>query len=220
MARSSERIGFDYSTLQDQVNKYFEKQLENLGLSVRAIEQQSEEELRRNLNVVNQAIENHQSFGKFSIGMSAQGDAFIAMAKRESHFEIGILPLLLERYQLILTRLDEFDKKKKTSLEEAQNRNTNIKVELAKIARSEINRRLWAFILALVIAWALLFYLIQRFGWNTLDPWIYLLEFGIAIGGYAYFAVKQREFSPLTIYQHALAAKKKYLFRLFDIESE
>jgi hypothetical protein len=218
MSASNQPV-IDFSKLQTQVNKYFEKQLDDLGLSMSALRRQSEESLRRNLIVVKQAIENHESFGKFAIRMSVEG-AIIVSAKRESHFEVGILPLLLERYQLILKRLDEFDKKKKISLEEIQNRNANIRVELTKIARGEINQRLWAFILALVVVWAILFYLIQRFGWSVLDPWIYLLEFGLAIGSYGYFAIKQREFSPLTIYQHALDTRKKQLFQLFGIQDE
>jgi Mitochondrial calcium uniporter len=207
----------DYSKLQAQVNKYFDKQLDDLGLSISSIKRQSEESLRRNLIVVNHAIENHDSFGKFSVRLSAQM-AVIVSAKSESHFEIGILPLLLERYQLILKRLDEFDKKKRLSLDTSQTRNLNIKTELTKIAQGEINRRLWLVIGAMVILWSLMFYLIERFGWNLLEPFTYLLGIALVIGGYAYFAIKQREFSPLTIYQHALETRIKNLFAIFGVE--
>jgi hypothetical protein len=217
MSGSTKQPVIDFSSLQAQVNKYFEKQLDDLGLSISALRRQSEESLRRNLIVVNHAIANHESFGKFAVRLSAEA-AIIVSAKSESHFEIGILPLLLERYQLILKRLDEFDKRKKLSLDASDARTSNIKAELTRIAQSEVNRRLWFVIGVMVVVWVIMFYLIERFGWNLLEPWTYLLGIALAIGGYAYFAIKQREFSPWTIYQHTLETRRKTLFEIFGLE--
>ncbi len=207
----------DHAKLQPKVNNYFEKQLDDLGLSIASIKRQSEEALRRNLIVVNHAIENHESFGKFAIRLSSEM-AVIMSTKSEAHFEVGILPLLLERYQLILKRLDEFDKKKKLSSDASSVKTSNIKVELTRIAQNEVNRRLWFVIGAMAVLWVFMFYLIEKFGWNLLEPWTYLLGIALVIGGYAYFAVQQREFSPYAIYQHALESRKKQLFQIFGVE--
>ena len=40
---------------------------------------------------------------------------------------------------------------------------------------------------------------------------------GLTIVSYIYFAVKQKEFSPYAIYQHALESRKQRLFRIFGV---
>jgi calcium uniporter protein, mitochondrial len=95
-----------------------------------------------------------------------------------------------------------------------------IRNELTKIARSDVNRRLWFFIGFMIAAWIVIFFLIQQFGWNVLEPWTYLMGFGLMIIGYIYFASKQREFSPYAIYQHALENRKKQLFQIFGVDEE
>jgi hypothetical protein len=211
---------FDFSRLQASVNKYYEKQLDSLGLSMKVLRQDSEESLHRKLIAINHAIENHESFGKFGVRVTTDVGAILVNNKSEALFEIGILPLLLKRNDLILERLGEFDRKTKKVVSESKVVSDNIRKELMKIAKSDTNRRLWFVIGAMVILWGIMFFLIEKFGWNLLEPLTYLLGIALAIGGYAYFAIKQREFSPWTIYQHALETRRKYLFQIFGVEEE
>jgi hypothetical protein len=82
----------------------FEPQLERLGLSVGQIEKQSLDELNQSLIKVNDAISHPDNFGTLKLKFDARGN-FLLTPSAEAHLEIGVLPLLLERKSLILSRI-------------------------------------------------------------------------------------------------------------------
>jgi uncharacterized membrane protein len=93
------------------MRKFFEPRLEALGLGVEQLQKQDLEQLTQSLERVNDAIKNPGSFGV----MKVRADTGIRLLVVESsaHFEIGILPLLLERKQLIVARIAELRKEMK-----------------------------------------------------------------------------------------------------------
>jgi hypothetical protein len=96
--------------LRKNLHSFFLGQLKTLSLTTEQISTQTSEELETSLETVNDAIERADSFGVFSVKMSAEAGAVIATSKTESHFETGILHLLLEAKKLILERLAELRK--------------------------------------------------------------------------------------------------------------
>ncbi|MBC8506950.1 MAG: hypothetical protein H8D34_18970 [Chloroflexi bacterium] len=95
-----------------------------------------------------------------------------------------------------------------------------IQRELEKIAKREINRRLWAGIALLAAVWVILFLLIQKLGWDLLEPWTYLFGFAFVIAGYVYFVTRGKEFSPFVLYNQALEFRKAELFDVFKVDDE
>jgi uncharacterized membrane protein len=85
----------------------FEDQLEPLDLTKIKIEQQNLSELESSLDRVNDAIKNPESFGVLRLKMVADLGLIVAKSQSEAQFEIGIMPLLLERKKLILERIRE-----------------------------------------------------------------------------------------------------------------
>ena len=63
--------------------------------------------------------------------------------------------------------------------------------------------------------------LIYRIGWNTMEPWTYLISIVTLIGTYSYFVFTQREFSPRAIYEHLIERKKakNYAEAGFNLEN-
>ncbi|ACC82419.1 hypothetical protein [Nostoc punctiforme] len=89
-----------------QAQDYFEPQLIEMGFEKTKIEAQSLQELRQNLDSINEAIKHPESFGTLGFSISAAtGTVYITQSKSDALFEIGILPLLLERKKLILERI-------------------------------------------------------------------------------------------------------------------
>jgi predicted nucleotide-binding protein len=91
----------------EQVNKIFEERLQALGLSAAQIQEQSLVELRDSLEQIDAAIAKPESFGVFNVKMTANSGALITSASAESHVTYGILPLLLSRKRLIVSRIRE-----------------------------------------------------------------------------------------------------------------
>jgi hypothetical protein len=84
----------------------FESQLVTIGLSKSQIENQTLEELERSLERVNDAINKPDAFGTVKLKAVGEAGAFaIAKVSSEANYEIGILPLLLERKKQILERI-------------------------------------------------------------------------------------------------------------------
>jgi len=94
-------INYDASR-EEIIRNFFEPQLARLGLSADQIEQQNLEELNESLKKINDAIAQPQAFGTLKMSIGPTG---LFVVKAESHFEVGILPLLLERKALILRRI-------------------------------------------------------------------------------------------------------------------
>jgi hypothetical protein len=87
------------------VRQFFDAQLRRLGLAEDQIRQQGLDELQLSLQKVNGAIENPDSFGKLRIKVGGEAGAVITQSATDYHFELGILPLLLERKGQILERI-------------------------------------------------------------------------------------------------------------------
>ena len=90
---------------EDVVRRFFEPQLDALGLSVEQIEAQNLDQLEGSLDKINSAIANPDSFGKLRISFAGEAGPIIAKSDSAAHVERGILPILLERKALILDRI-------------------------------------------------------------------------------------------------------------------
>lgn len=96
--------------LHESLRRLFRPQLESLGLTTQQISTQTLEELEASLETVNDAIEQADSFGVFRFELSADAGVVIVYSESKYHFEMGILPILLEAKKIILERLSEFRK--------------------------------------------------------------------------------------------------------------
>lgn len=92
----------------NDLEPFFNSALKRLNLTSTQIEKQPSEELEISLSTVEDAIRGSASFGVFKVGMSANASFYIAQSKTKHHYEVGILPLLLESKKLILMRLASF----------------------------------------------------------------------------------------------------------------
>ena len=91
--------------LMEQMRNVFEPQLEALGLNIDQIKAQDLEGLRRSLETINDAIKHPETFGVAKIKITANAGIIVTNLTQDAHFEVGILPLLLERKQLVLERI-------------------------------------------------------------------------------------------------------------------
>lgn len=98
----SGKIFEDY---RSKIEEFFQKTLERLNLTVPQLEAQTKQELQNSLAIVEDAIHNPSAFGILKISMTAKGSIVMVQSKSEHHFEVGILPLLLERKNVIIKRL-------------------------------------------------------------------------------------------------------------------
>lgn len=91
--------------------KYFDTILKPLGLTENQILEKDLPELKKSLTYINDLIDKHQSFPSIKLKMTSSARIVITTASQEAHFEIGILPVLLERKKLIIERLRSFESK-------------------------------------------------------------------------------------------------------------
>lgn len=117
-----------------QFNSFFIEQLKTLGLTHQQISTQTPEELETSLETVNDAIERADSFGVIKVKMSAStASLIVTTSQAESHFEIGILPLLLEAKKFILERLAEIRKQEQID---------NLEQLVKRVADEQVRERL------------------------------------------------------------------------------
>jgi hypothetical protein len=96
--------------IREQVHKIFEPQLIALGLDKRQIEIQDLSELYNSLEIVNDAIQRASDFGLLKIEVCAEAGFIVTkVSSAESHFKIGILPLLLESKKFIIERIKRLE---------------------------------------------------------------------------------------------------------------
>jgi hypothetical protein len=95
---------FSLKKLKEQANLFFESQLKGLGLSLKDIEQQSIPQLEDSLERVNDALRVPESFGVIRLRI-ASAMSVLVTANAESHIELGVVPVLLERKKVIVARL-------------------------------------------------------------------------------------------------------------------
>ena len=134
-------------------HEYFEKQLDALGLSVETIRSQDEKGLGNCLRVTDHAIQNHQSFGEVEIRVPSENGEIVGISYNQTLIKIGILPLLLESYKLILKRLEQYRDSDGINriVNSDESNDASIKDELTKIAQGEVNRRLWVAIGVMIV---------------------------------------------------------------------
>ena len=89
----------------EQARLFYEPQLAAQGLSEETIDGQTLEQLRDSLAKLDVLISHPEQFGFFRIKMTAEGSSIIVKNQTEAQVEIGILPLLLQRKQLVLDRI-------------------------------------------------------------------------------------------------------------------
>jgi len=118
-----------------QAQEYFEPQLTELGFSKNQIEICSLEDLRQNLDSINEAIKHPESFGSLNLNVGGDGKIYAAKSKSDAHFEIGILPLLLDRKKITLEKIRQLSANEKIeTIQDLINRvdNDDIKNKLEK----------------------------------------------------------------------------------------
>jgi predicted nucleotide-binding protein len=94
-------------TYLEQARLFHEPQLAEQGLSEAQIKSQTLEQLRESLEKLETFIAHPGQFGLFRIKLTAEGSSIIVQDRAEAQIEIGILPLLLVRKQLVLNRIKE-----------------------------------------------------------------------------------------------------------------
>jgi hypothetical protein len=92
---------------QDRVEAFFEPQLAALDLREGQIKRQTSlDKLHRDLDKVNDALTDPSSFGTLRLKMDL-GGRMIATTADDAQIEAGILPLLLQRKEMIIERISE-----------------------------------------------------------------------------------------------------------------
>jgi hypothetical protein len=94
-----------YDQFQGEANRFFEAQLETIGLSREQVEQQSIPELEDSLMRVDEALRAPESFGVLRLSATADASVFLVKSNSGSHIEVGVVPLLLARKKAIIERL-------------------------------------------------------------------------------------------------------------------
>jgi len=94
-----------HDRFREQALRFFDAQLERLGLGEMQINQQDITSLEDSLLRIDDALRNPGSFGVLSLSMTANAAVFIAKSNTEALVQIGIVPILLERKTLVIERL-------------------------------------------------------------------------------------------------------------------
>lgn len=92
-------------TIVDQTRLFFEPFLVDLRLSKAEIMAQDPGQLQQSLVALDTLISHPEQFGLFRFRVSGEFGVIIPKDRNEAQFEIGVLPLLLSRKQLVLDRL-------------------------------------------------------------------------------------------------------------------
>src|SRR6516162_9281300 len=97
---------FAYDQFKQEADRFFETQLESIGLARSQLAQQNIPELEDSLVRVDDALRAPESFGVLRLSVTAEATVFIAKSNTgSSHIEVGVVPQLLERKKMIVERL-------------------------------------------------------------------------------------------------------------------
>lgn len=94
-----------YDRLKEEAQRFFDSQLERLGLSEVQIKEQDISSLEDSLIRIEDALRNPESFGVLSLSMTQNAAVMIVTANTEAHIQIGVVPILLERKRMVIERL-------------------------------------------------------------------------------------------------------------------
>lgn len=133
MGAPDAKTGFEKQT--ERARLQFEAALTRLGLGKEQIDGQSLPELEQSLDRVNDALQHPESFGVMRLKVTQDLGIIIVQAAAESHFEIGILPILLERKKQILDRIREL--KGEHQIEDLKDTVKNVNDKDVRIALEE-----------------------------------------------------------------------------------
>jgi hypothetical protein len=132
--------------INERSRGYFDILLKPLNLTEEEIQKQSLEELRISLERINEAIQHPENFGTINLKITSDAGVIIAKTTSESHFSMGILPILLERKKLILQRIRLLEGEKKIgSINELinqvpdKNLKSTLQTELEELKKSSSN---------------------------------------------------------------------------------
>ncbi|MGK7897881.1 MAG: hypothetical protein AB4372_30750 [Xenococcus sp. (in: cyanobacteria)] len=127
--------------IQQATKLQFDEQLALIGLKQDQIETQSLQELKDSLERINDAINNPDSFPKFNIGIGGPaGIPYVTQGAAKAHYQITILPTLLERKKIILDRIRLLEKNEKVeTLQEFINKKV-IDKEVKENLTKELNQ--------------------------------------------------------------------------------
>jgi hypothetical protein len=132
-----ERVETDTKEIAEGI---FEPRLRELGLATDQIQAQTLEELQDSLERINDALKNPQSFGEMNVMISSEIGPIVARNKSESHLTVGILPLLLDRKRLILSRIRELGGRSAEELLERIAHGDDGSADAAKQAAEALNQ--------------------------------------------------------------------------------
>jgi predicted nucleotide-binding protein len=104
---AKDELGLKFSPIRifETLRSVADPLLDQLGLSVPQIEKQTLPELEVSLATLRSAILRPEAFGTINVSMKADAGFVLATARSEAILEMTILPVLLEREQLILRRI-------------------------------------------------------------------------------------------------------------------
>ncbi len=109
---NSEELLADFETITPTlfglIGKLLDTQLHPLKLTKDLIYDQGFRELKESLERIEDAIRNPQQFGTVKLKVDTEGNVLLAESISDSNYELGILPILLERKKLIVERLKAF----------------------------------------------------------------------------------------------------------------
>jgi hypothetical protein len=100
------------------IEAFFEPKLTKIGLSKSQIEAQNLDELKISLETANNALQYPEQFGILKVEVSLERGQLIAVITRsnsEFTYEIGILPILLDRKRQILERISILEGEQKVA---------------------------------------------------------------------------------------------------------
>lgn len=97
---------------------------------------------------------------------------------------------------------------------------TRVKEGIERLAYQETQRDLYKLLGGCIAVLTALAFLIQYYGWDSIEPWTYFLGAIVAIGGFAYFMRFKKDFTYHSIYQHRLEARTNQYLEYLGFKTE
>ena len=95
-----------------------------------------------------------------------------------------------------------------------------IKSNIDSNAYRAVKRSLWYFFALFVFVSFILIGLTVHFGWETMEPWIWVVELAIIIGGYLYFSITLNELKPADIFHKLVSRKQRTMYERLGFDTE
>lgn len=130
LTEASKQIEFE------QARQFFEHQLATIGLNKNNIEGQTPDQLEESLERVNDAIKVPQGFGTLKFKINGKGD-LVVTSDSDYHYEIGVLPFLLETKKLLQERISLLRSNQK--IESIGSHTDSSKIKILFLASNPLN---------------------------------------------------------------------------------